>query len=124
MFSRLIHCVVETLCFSLKVNRPLPCLTNLMGHEQKKVENPCLNTFSAIGRSGTSLEKMRRVRLDVPERLCNSCNTFGAKNVLKRLFSERHWSVYVRMSQDILNTRLCKGFEGSQMLSFDDRRKE
>ena len=82
------------------------------------------NTFSAIGRSGTSLEKMRRVRLDVPERLCNSCNTFGAKNVLKRLFSERHWSVYVRMSQDILNTRLCKGFEGSQMLSFDDRRKE
>ena len=82
------------------------------------------NTFSAVGRSGTSLEKMHTVRSDVPERLCNSCNAFGAKNVLKRLFSKRHWSVYVGMSQDILHTRLYKGFEGSQMLSFDDRRKK
>ena len=83
-----------------------------------------VNTFSAVGRSGTSLEKMHTVRSDVPERLCNSCNAFGAKNVLKRLFSKRHWSVYVGMSQDILHTRLYKGFEGSQMLSFDDRRKK
>ena len=82
------------------------------------------NTFSVVGRSGTSLEKMHTVRSDVPERLCNSCNAFGAKNVLKRLFSKRHWRVYVGMSQDILHTRLYKGFEGSQMLSFDDRRKE
>ena len=82
------------------------------------------NTFSVLGRSGTSLEKMHRVRSDVPERLCNSCNAFDAKNILKCLFSERHWSVYVGMSQDILHTRLCKGFEGFQMLSFDDRRKE
>jgi len=36
----LIYCVVETWCFSLKVNGPTPFLTNLVGHEQKKVENP------------------------------------------------------------------------------------
>ena len=82
------------------------------------------NTFSALGRSETSLEKMHRVRSNVLEHLCNSCNAFGAKNVLKCLFSKGHWSVYAGMSQDILHTRLCKGFEGSQMLSFDNRRKE
>jgi len=30
----------ETWCFSLNVNGPTPFLTNLVGHEQKKVENP------------------------------------------------------------------------------------
>ena len=30
------------------------------------------------------------VRSDVPERLCDSCNAFGAKDVAKRLFSENH----------------------------------
>jgi len=30
----------ETWCFSLNVNGPTLFLTNLVGHEQKKVENP------------------------------------------------------------------------------------
>ena len=43
-----------------------------------------INTFSALGRSETSLGNMHRVRSDVSERLCNCCNAFGAKNVVER----------------------------------------
>ena len=41
-----------------------------------------INTFSALGHLKTSLEKMHRACLDIPERPCNSCNVLGAKNVL------------------------------------------
>ena len=72
----------------------IPHLRQVIKEKGGYIEKLCqyINTFSALGRSETSLEKMHRVRSDVRERLCNSCNAFGAKNVLKRLFSKRHWS--------------------------------
>jgi len=38
----------ETWCFSLNVNGPTPFLTNLVGHEQKKVENPWSRLWSLL----------------------------------------------------------------------------
>jgi len=48
-FSTINSKLRETWCFSLNVNGPTPFLTNLVGHEQKKVGTPWLRpniTFS------------------------------------------------------------------------------
>ena len=47
------------------------------------------NTFSEVGRSGTSLENLHRVCSDVSERLCNCCNAFGAKKGCKMFILQK-----------------------------------